>query len=182
MSSGCGYAPFRSSLCAYLSRFPAESVNHFMNTDRLRNPKYVRLFLAILELPEAEVLRAELKSKKNVDKIVERLFLLSITSSENTTVISSNLEAGGVNGDGMHTISIAPKVPDPSALDLEIVRREMDVAQENLKKVRKYYDQQREGLRRLRYDAERSMKNKMKNIRMRRSSTIVTQKLNIAIN
>ena len=72
--SGCGYAPFRSSLCAYLSRFPAESVNHFMNTDRLRNPKYVRLFLAILRLPEAEVLRAELKSKENVDKIVERLF------------------------------------------------------------------------------------------------------------
>ena len=87
---------------------------------------------------------------------------MSITSSENTTATSSNLETGGVKGDGMHTISIAPKVPDPSALDLEIVRREMDVAQENLKRVRKYYDQQREGLRRLRYDAERSMKNKMK--------------------
>ena len=54
----------------------------------------------------------------------------------------------------MHTISIAPKVPDPSALDLEIVRREMDVAQENLKRVRKYYDQQREGLRKLRYSGK----------------------------
>ena len=72
--------------------------------DQATESKICKVVSSNFRLPEVEVLRAELKSKENVDKIVERLFLLSITSSENLTATSSNLETGGVKGDGTYTI------------------------------------------------------------------------------